>query len=170
MGLFKASATLSALLFLSACGGGGGTSSGGGGTAQSGTYSGSFSITLATTVNSQDESGALTLVVNGGVVTRDPASDGSSGSVVGSSFTISNEAGAFLGQTGVNCSGTVTQTGTFAGNSVSGSFSATGLVCNGTAFKLTGSYSATLSQASATAKAGQGFKQMMRRATRQSSD
>jgi hypothetical protein len=145
---------------LTACGGGGsgGTSSGGGSDATVGTFTGTFSITLRAPSNTVTDTGPITMVVRAdGVVIRDPATDGSSATLSGDSFTITNNAANFISDATVSCSGTITQTGTVSPGTVSGTFSASGLVCNGVAFTMSGTFTATFSSSATGASALGGF-------------
>ena len=75
-----------------------------------------------------------------GVVVRDPGADGSSGTLSGNSFSISNSASQFLNDASLSCIGTITQTGTVEPGRVTGTFNSSGLSCNGIAFTLQGTF------------------------------
>jgi hypothetical protein len=63
--------------------------------------------------------------------------------VVGNSFTLPVAASVLNGQ-GLTCpQGTINLDGTFAGTTVSGTLSSTGVVCNGVPVTITGNYTAT---------------------------
>jgi hypothetical protein len=139
---------LAAALLAGCSGGGGGTSSGGGGDATTGTFTGTFAVTLTTATNTVTDGGPITMVVTAdGTVIRDPATDGSSGTLNGDTFTITDDAASFVNDPSLNCTGTIVQTGTVAPGTVSGTFSATGLVCNGVAFTLNGTFTTSFSSA-----------------------
>ena len=130
------------LLVSTGCGGGGSSGGGGGSTATVGTFTGGFTITITAPGNSVVDQGSITIVVQpDGTVIRDPATDGSSGMLVGNSFEIVNSAGEFLNDASLNCIGTIRQTGTVEPGRVNGTFASESLACNGVPFTLQGTFS-----------------------------
>lgn len=134
---------------LAGCGGGSSGGAGGGGSGPTiGSFGGTFNITLVSGADSVVDAGPILMVVNpDGTVVRDPVSDGSSSTLDGNSFTITNGAAQFLNEPGLSCTGTIIQTGTVTPGRVSGSFASSGLNCNGVAFTLTGSYTTAFTSA-----------------------
>ena len=94
-----------------------------------GTYDGLATITLsARGVPPETISGTIQFVIDArGNVTSDPASSASgSGRLKGNSFTVTVP-GARFNQPGLRCSGALLMNGTVSGNTITGTFAASGL-------------------------------------------
>ena len=138
--------------WLTACGGGGSSGSGGGGGTgpTTGTFTGTYSITISSGGDQVANSGPITMVVNtDGSVIRDPGGDGSSGTLSGNSFTIDRSASVLLNEPGLSCVGTITQTGTVNPGTVTGNFSSSNLNCNGVNFTVQGTFTTAFASAAA---------------------
>lgn len=131
---------LGLILLLTACGGDNGGS--GPSTVTPGTYRGPVTLTASTGPAAASQSGTIVIVV-------DPNQTVTVGSfptvpLSGNTFTASAPASVLNGP-GLTCpQGTFSVDGTFAGTTVSGTAFSNGIVCNGVALTLTGSYTATL--------------------------
>lgn len=179
-------ASVLAAILLSACGGGSSDSGGGSqpgndttntgappsasGNPFAGTYNGLGTMTLsASGVPPQTISGSIQFVIDArGNVTSDPATSVSgTGKLKGNSFTVTVP-GARLNQPGLSCGGALLINGRISGTTITGTFAAGNLSCNGVAIQVTGSFSATRSAASSISRAPAGIPAMsaLRKAAR----
>lgn len=140
----KKTVTLIMLLLIATQSGCGSSESSSG--AISETWSGSYEATLNGLGGFSSyraiSSGPITLSFSGENIIRDSGQDGASGKITNSSWTIHSSASRFLNIPG--CLGTITQRGTLYTGSTSGTFTSSGLSCNGKSFSLTGSFQASL--------------------------
>jgi hypothetical protein len=132
-------------LLLTACGGGGGSgsSSTASSTLMPGTYRGTASFTVSGGGNSVTQSAPVVITLSPNNTVSEISFPGSA-QVVGNSFTLPVSASVLNGP-GLSCpQGTLAIDGTFSGNTVSGTLSSSGVVCNGLPVTVTGNYTATL--------------------------
>ena len=129
---------------LTACGGG---SSGGGGGAPAsfaGMYGGIATITLsAPGMAPETIRGSIRFEIDGqGNITSDPGTDFSgTGTLNGNRFTVAVP-GSSLNQPGLRCTGAFVFTGSISGNTIDGSISVSGFVCNGVPIQVSGTFQA----------------------------
>lgn len=136
-------------MIVSACGGG--SSGGAGGAHLAGTYNGLATVTLsAPGVPSETDTGTIQIVVDAeGNVTTDPGTSfAGTGTLDGNKFTTTVPA-RFLNEPGLTCTGAIIINGTISGDTMTGTFSSSGLTCNGIAIQLTGTFEANRAAASA---------------------
>ena len=129
---------------LTACGGG---SSGGGGGAPAsfaGMYGGIATITMsAPGATPQTIRGTIQFEIDGqGNITSDPGTDFSgTGTLNGNRFTVTVPASS-LNEPGLRCTGAIVFTGSISGDSMNGSISVSGFVCNGVPIQVSGTFQA----------------------------
>ena len=161
---------LGATMLLAGCGGGSDSSSGGGQAAvtnqqgpHTGTYNGSYTLTVSGPGGSVSGSGPMSLVVNSdGTVVLDPnSSTPGHGSLSGDSFTVRYPA-TLVNSPGVSCTGTITVSGTGSGGVFNGKIGPGTIKCNG----VTISYNGTLklSRIAKSYSAGSPVRQFFRQA------
>jgi hypothetical protein len=137
------------IVILAACGGGGSSSGGGssGSTETEGVFVGTFSITIESSSERVNDGGTMTLLVKNNLITRDPGTDATSGSVDGTSFAIVNSASTFLNTNGVSCSGRIQQVGKIAPGRINGNIFSSNVSCNGIPFSVSGTFRADFDRA-----------------------
>ena len=150
-----------ALWATSGCGGSHGGSSSTGPSA-AGRYVGTAKTVLSGPGGSTPVNGGIQFDVaaDNKVTVSDPGqAPYGSGTLSGNTFTVAAPGSAFNGS-GLSCKGGVNFNGTIAGGNMSGNIASSGLFCNGVAFNLTGTFTATLQAELPTGSAG-GFGQRL---------
>lgn len=128
---------------LSGCGGGSSSSGAGRAAAFAGTYNGTGTIELTTGRGTETGMIGVQVVISeqGNVVTDPNSGFSGVGSLDGNQFTVAIPA-RLLNEPGLQCTGAIIITGTVSGDTIQGTFTSSGFVCNGQAGQVNGTFQA----------------------------